>query len=181
MDRKGFATRVRQFLKRRFGGTYAFAHEPLEATPRRRGKTRVRAQRFPYATLKKWTRLDQPQVPVEQSLVEFGLLTGVSLNWLVFGSGDELRDVPIAADDLEQHLQHKLEAELRSAGFKPLEIRASLPESSEILEETLQYWLDRAKRDRQIKQERFSGHTVEQVAAVVRAGSQFLKEKGIRP
>src|SRR4051794_12396189 len=122
MDRQGFANRLRHFITSRYGSVYAFAHETVPGMGRR-SQTRSRRPRFPYPTVKNWTRRRQPRCPIEESLVHFAQLTGVSLDWLVMGSGDELRGVSGSVPELGTHLRRKIEAELRAAGFKSPEIQ----------------------------------------------------------
>ena len=166
MDRKGyaegFARRVKQFLTKRYDNPHAFS----------------RGKEFPYSTLKKW---QGGQYPIEDSLVIFAEKTGVSLDWLIFRAGDELREIRTRPRELAESLHAKVWSELKAAGFNQAEIHRLLPEASDLLEETVGRWIDQAKLDKKAHRQTFAKLSAEHAVTAFRLTIQRLRESGRDP
>jgi hypothetical protein len=88
---------------------------------------RMKGFRTAHAAVVRWFNTDKPSIPDTASLIQLSNLLKLSLNWLFFEEGPELRDAARARGTMQKDLRQNLAAELVARGIDPSLVERYLP------------------------------------------------------
>lgn len=130
--RRAIRDRLNRFIRERYRSNYDFC----------------KRHELPSSTVSGWLNAKEPRMPDTPFLVKFAREHGLSVDWLLFGDGPELRATSVAVNDFAVELRTQVVAEIktRRAPGTPedaLTLEVLVPDGQRLLSDLAEHYCER--------------------------------------